>query len=58
MLYELVDQMIDHLRKGERVRIGKLGVLEVREGAISVKGSTDKAKTISFRPAKDLEGSI
>jgi DNA-binding protein HU-beta len=63
LLGELVDLVTKHLKKGDRIRIGGLGVLQVRKRAarmgrnpatgrpIQIKAS----KKISFRPAKELK---
>lgn len=62
----LVELMVDHLKKGDRLRIGGLGVLEVKSRparmgrnpatgeAIQIKAS----KKIAFRAAKELKEAI
>ena len=59
-------QLVDHLRAGERVRIGGLGIIQVKDRparmgrnpatgeAIQIKAS----RKIAFRPAKDLMEAI
>ena len=59
-------QLVDHLKAGERVRIGGLGIIEVKDRparmgrnpatgeAIQIKAS----KKIAFRAAKELKESI
>lgn len=66
ILGDLVDLMVKHLKKGERIRIGGLGVLQVRKRAarmgrnpatgksIKIKAS----KKVAFRAAKDLKDAI
>ena len=66
MLNDLVTMITKHLKKGERVKIVGLGILQVRKRAarmgrnpatgeaIKIKAS----KKIAFRPAKDLKESI
>ena len=62
----LVGQIVKHLKKGERIRIGGLGILQVRKRAarmgrnpatgeaIQIKAS----KKIAFRPSKELKEAI
>ena len=59
-------QLVDHLKAGERVRIGGLGIIEVKDRAarmgrnpatgeaIQIKAS----RKIAFRPAKELKDAI
>ena len=66
MLTEMVEMIAGHLKKGSRIRIGGLGILQVRHRAarmgrnpatgeaIKIKAS----KKIAFRPAKGLKQSI
>jgi len=66
VLGDFIDQMVKHLKKGERVRIGGLGILQVRSRparmgrnpatgeAIKIKAS----KKVAFRPAKELKEAI
>ena len=61
-----VDLMVRHLKKGDRVRIGGLGILQVKKRAarmgrnpatgepIKIKAS----KKVAFRVAKDLKDAI
>jgi len=62
----LVGLLVDHLKSGDRLRIGGLGILEVKDRperagrnpatgeAITIKAS----KKIAFRPAKELKEAI
>ncbi len=66
LLTDLTSMITKHLKKGARVRIGGIGVLQVRKRAarmgrnpatgepIKIKAS----KKIAFRPAKELKESI
>ena len=66
VLTDLVDLMTKHLKKGEKIRIGGLGILQVRKRAarmgrnpatgeqIKIKAS----KTVAFRAAKELKEAI
>jgi DNA-binding protein HU-beta len=66
VLGDFIDQMVKHLKKGERVRISGLGILQVRSRparmgrnpatgeAIKIKAS----KKVAFRPAKELKEAI
>ena len=66
ILGDMVGQMVRHLKKGERIRIGGLGILQVRKRAarmgrnpatgeaIKIKAS----KKVAFRAAKDLKMAI
>ncbi len=66
LLEDLVAQISKHLKKGARIRIGGLGVLQVRKRparmgrnpatgeAIKIKAS----KKIAFRAAKELKESV
>lgn len=66
MLTEMVDMITTHLKKGSRIRIGGLGILQVRHRparmgrnpatgeAIKIKAS----KKIAFRAAKELKQSV
>jgi DNA-binding protein HU-beta len=66
MLEELVGNITKHLKRGARIRIGGLGILQVRKRparmgrnpatgeAIKIKAS----KKVAFRAAKDLKESI
>lgn len=63
---DVFGQLIDHLKAGERVRIGGLGIIEVKDRparmgrnpatgeAIQVKAS----RKVAFRAAKDLKDAI
>ena len=66
ILGSMVDLVVKHLKKGDRIRIGGLGILQVRKRAarmgrnpatgeaIKIKAS----KKIAFRAAKDLKAAI
>lgn len=66
LLGELVGLVVKHLKKGDRIRIGGLGILQVRHRAarmgrnpatgeaIKIKAS----KKVAFRAAKDLKEAI
>jgi DNA-binding protein HU-beta len=66
MLEELVANITKHLKRGARIRIGGLGILQVRKRparmgrnpatgeAIKIKAS----KKVAFRAAKDLKEAI
>jgi DNA-binding protein HU-beta len=66
MLGDLVTQITKHLKKGDRIRIGGLGILQVRKRAarmgrnpatgeqIQIKAS----KKVAFRAAKELKEAI
>jgi DNA-binding protein HU-beta len=66
ILNDLVGRITRHLKKGERIRIVGLGILQVRKRAarlgrnpatgemIKIKAS----KKVAFRPAKDLKDAI
>lgn len=66
MLAELFGSVVDHLKDGERVRIGGLGIIEVKNRparmgrnpatgeAIQIKAS----KKVAFRAAKELKDAI
>ncbi|GAC1511053.1 MAG: hypothetical protein NVS2B1_18730 [Bradyrhizobium sp.] len=66
VLAEVFAQLVDHLKAGERVRIGGLGIIQVKERparmgrnpatgeAIQIKAS----RKIAFRAAKELKDAI
>jgi DNA-binding protein HU-beta len=66
ILADMFNRVVDHLKAGERVRIGSLGIIEVKDcparmgrnpatgAAIEIKAS----KKIAFRAAKELKGAI
>jgi len=66
MLSDMITHMVKHLKKGDRIRIGGLGILQVRKRAarmgrnpatgeqIQIKAS----KKVAFRPAKELKEAI
>jgi DNA-binding protein HU-beta len=66
ILTDMVDRITNHLKKGERIRIVGLGILQVRKRAartgrnpatgepIEIKAS----KKVAFRPAKELKEAV
>jgi DNA-binding protein HU-beta len=66
VLGDFIGNIVKHLKKGERIRIGGLGILQVRKRAarmgrnpatgeaIQIKAS----KKVAFRASKDLKDSI
>ena len=66
ILSNMIDLVVKHLRKGDRIRIGGLGILQVKKRAarmgrnpatgeaIKIKAS----KKVAFRAAKELKESI
>ena len=66
LLADMVGLVVKHLKKGSRVRIGGLGILQVRKRAarmgrnpatgeaIKIKAS----KKVAFRPAKELKEAV
>jgi DNA-binding protein HU-beta len=66
ILGNMIELIVKHLKKGDRIRIGGLGILQVRKRAarmgrnpqtgepVKIKAS----KKIAFRAAKDLKDSI
>jgi len=66
VMEDLVTLMTKHLKKGERIRINGLGILQVRKRAarmgrnpatgeaIKIKAS----KKVAFRPAKELKEAV
>jgi DNA-binding protein HU-beta len=66
MLEDMVDTVTKHLKRGARIRIGGLGILQVRKRparmgrnpatgeAIKIKAS----KKVAFRAAKELKESV
>ena len=66
MLEEMVGTITKHLKKGARIRIGGLGILQVRKrparmGRNPATGQPIKikaSKKVAFRPAKELKESV
>jgi len=66
ILGNMVELVVKHLKKGDRIRIGGLGILQVRKRAarmgrnpatgepIKIKAS----KKVAFRPAKELKEAV
>ena len=62
----MVERVTQHLRKGDRIRIGGLGTLEVRKreartGRNPATGETMQiaaSKKVAFRPAKELKEAV
>jgi DNA-binding protein HU-beta len=63
LLHDLVDLIIKHLKKGERIRIAGLGILQVRKRAARMgrNPATGEAiqikagKKVAFRASKELK---
>ena len=66
LLSSMVERVTQHLQKGDRIRIGGLGTLEVRKrearaGRNPATGETMQiaaSKKVAFRPAKELKESV
>ena len=66
MLSSMVERVTQHLRQGDRIRIGGLGTLEVRKreartGRNLATGETMQigaSKKVAFRPAKELKEAV
>src|SRR3954454_6402202 len=66
LLGNLIELMVDHLKQGDRLRIGGLGILEVksrpaRTGRNPATGAAIQipaSKKIAFRAAKELKDAI
>jgi DNA-binding protein HU-beta len=66
MLEEMVGAITKHLKRGARIRIGGLGILQVRKrparmGRNPATGQPIKikaSKKVAFRPAKELKESV
>ena len=66
MLSSMVERVTQHLRRGDRIRIGGLGTLEVRKreartGRNPATGETMQigaSKKVAFRPAKELKEAV
>lgn len=66
MLSEMIDMIATHLKKGARIRIGGLGILQVRHrparmGRNPATGESIKikaSKKIAFRAAKELKEAV
>ena len=66
ILTDFIDMIVKHLKKGDRIRIGGLGILQVRKRAarmgrnpatgeaIKIKAS----KKVAFRPSKELKEAV
>lgn len=66
LLTDFIDMIVKHLKKGDRIRIGGLGILQVRRRAarmgrnpatgepIKIKAS----KKVAFRAAKELKEAV
>ena len=62
----MVERVTQHLRQGDRIRIGGLGTLEVRKreartGRNPATGETMQigaSKKVAFRPAKELKAAV
>jgi DNA-binding protein HU-beta len=66
LLLSMVERVTQHLRQGDRIRIGGLGTLEVRKreartGRNPATGETLQiaaSKKVAFRPAKELKEAV
>jgi DNA-binding protein HU-beta len=66
MLEDMVGAITKHLKRGARIRIGGLGILQVRKrparmGRNPATGQPIKikaSKKVAFRPAKELKESV
>lgn len=66
LLLSMVERVTQHLQKGDRIRIGGLGTLEVRKrearaGRNPATGETMQiaaSKKVAFRPAKELKEAV
>jgi DNA-binding protein HU-beta len=66
MLADMVSAVTDHLKKGDRIRINGLGILEVkkREARTGRNPATGEpiqiaaSKKVAFRPAKELKEAV
>ena len=66
LLAGMVETMTEHLKRGDRIRIGGLGTLEVRqrEARTGRNPATGEAmqiaasKKVAFRPAKELKEAL
>ena len=66
MMTGLVELMVEHLKKGDRLRLNGLGILQVRHSAARAgrNPATGEAiqiaakKKIAFRPAKELKDEL
>jgi DNA-binding protein HU-beta len=66
LLGAMIEAVTDHLKKGDRIRIGGLGVLEVknrparmgRNPATGAPIEIKASKKIAFRPAKELKEAV
>src|SRR5947207_14475489 len=66
LLGELVNLVTKHLKKGDRIRLGGLGILQVRKrgarmGRNPVTGEVvqiKSAKKVAFRPTKNLKEAV
>ena len=66
VMEDLVTLMTKHLKKGERIRLNGLGILQVRKRAarMGLNPATGEAikikasKKVAFRPAKELKEAV
>jgi DNA-binding protein HU-beta len=66
MLGEFIQSVADHLKKGTKIRIGGLGILQVRSRparmgrnpATGAQIQIAASKKIAFRPAKELKDAV
>ncbi len=66
ILGDMVGLIVKHLKKGERIRIGGLGILQVRKRAARMGRNpatgeaikTKASKKVAFRAAKELKEAV
>ena len=61
MLEDMVTTVTKHLKRGARIRIGGLGILQARMGRNPATGEQIKikaSKKVAFRAAKELKESV
>jgi DNA-binding protein HU-beta len=58
MLEDLIGMITKHLKKGERVKIAGLGILQVRKPMTGEAIKIKAGRKVAFRAAKDLKMAI
>ena len=66
LLNDMVESMVDHLKRGDRIRIGGFGILQVRarparmgrNPATGEQIQIKASKKVAFRPAKELKEAV
>ncbi len=54
MLGEFIEMTVGHLKKGERIKIGGLGILHVRERGARIGRDPATGETIEIKPSKKV----